>query len=327
MLRFILSCIIFFQLLNISAQTKNNCDTLLKVTFNIKEINKKPKEFQQRLHLLFKCMELSKIEITSFVEVPILSSILVNVANKKDANYADLKSEILRIVKTANFKKTVTFKTLENTVASLENWATIKELLTELNAPQEIINKTHTYLKNNKTSNPVLFKEITKHLTNKSTPQSKTTINRGSKYTNTEEILNKILKQPKKIDFNLFLNKAKEKNKKLLLFFTGYACVNCVKMSDYLANPEIYAQLKEHYYLVPLFVDDNELLPENEWTNSKRKKGKILKTLGDQAFELQLTKFRFSAQPLFVIINHNGNELARTSYTSLENLKEFLIKN
>ena len=86
-------------------------------------------------------------------------------------------------------------------------------------------------------------------------------------------------------DFNEGLEFAKEKNKPILLDFTGWACVNCRKIEENVwSKPEIYEILSNDVVIVSLYVDDRKKMSENEQFNFKFNDGtlKKIKTIGDK---------------------------------------------
>jgi thiol:disulfide interchange protein DsbD len=60
---------------------------------------------------------------------------------------------------------------------------------------------------------------------------------------------------------------------------------------------------------VSLYADERKQLPESDWYTSPRD-GKVKKTIGEQNQDLQISKYHFSAQPQYVIIDGNENSLS-----------------
>ena len=103
---------------------------------------------------------------------------------------------------------------------------------------------------------------------------------------------------------------AKQVNKPVLLDFTGYACVNCRKMEDYVWSDErIHSILKNEVVLISLYVDDKKELPESEKYVSKET-GKKIKTIGNKWSDFQITKYKANAQPYYLILDTDGNTLS-----------------
>lgn len=110
-------------------------------------------------------------------------------------------------------------------------------------------------------------------------------------------------------DYEQGLAYAKEVNKPLLLDFTGYACVNCRKMEDYVWSDErILSILNKEVVLISLYVDYKKDLPENEQYVSETT-GKKVKTIGNKWSDFQISKYRANAQPYYIILDTNGENL------------------
>ena len=123
-------------------------------------------------------------------------------------------------------------------------------------------------------------------------------------------------------DFKQGLECAKEQNKPVLLDFKGHACANCKLMEARVwSDPEVLRRLRENFVIVALYADDRTQLPENEWIKSEID-GKIKKTIGKINEDLEISKFKTNALPLYVITDHNGNPLNKPMPTNL-NVEEF----
>jgi thiol:disulfide interchange protein len=103
---------------------------------------------------------------------------------------------------------------------------------------------------------------------------------------------------------------AKKINKPILLDFTGYACVNCRKMEDYVwSDKKILSILKNEVVLISLYVDDKKELTENQKYVSPET-GKKIKTIGNKWSDFQITKYKANAQPYYLILDTEGNTLS-----------------
>ncbi len=111
-------------------------------------------------------------------------------------------------------------------------------------------------------------------------------------------------------DYEKGLAYAKKVNKPVMIDFTGYACVNCRKMEQNVwAKDQILDVLKNKVVLISLYVDDKRPLPNGEEIESKLRPGKKLKYIGQKWSELQTIKYGANAQPFYVLMNHNEENL------------------
>ena len=110
---------------------------------------------------------------------------------------------------------------------------------------------------------------------------------------------------------------AKEQGKPALLDFKGHACANCKLMEAKVwSDPEVLKRLRENFVIIALYVDDRTQLPENEWIVSAID-GKQKKTIGKLNEDLEISKYKTNALPLYVIADHNGNPVNRPMPTNL----------
>ena len=115
---------------------------------------------------------------------------------------------------------------------------------------------------------------------------------------------------------------AKEQNKPVLIDFKGHACANCKLMEAKVWSvPEVLRRLRDNFVIIALYVDDRTQLPESEWITSQID-GKVKKTIGKINEELEISKFRTNAMPLYVIADHEGNPVITPMPTNL-NVEEY----
>jgi len=127
-------------------------------------------------------------------------------------------------------------------------------------------------------------------------------------------------------DYEEGMTVARNKEKPVLLDFTGYACVNCRKMEDNVwIKPEIFKLLSDDYTVVSLYVDDKRELPKNQVFKSIDGK-RTLKTYGDKWKDMQTYFFNANAQPYYVLVDNKGQLLAQPkAYTpNVAEYKSFL---
>lgn len=115
-------------------------------------------------------------------------------------------------------------------------------------------------------------------------------------------------------DYKQALEESKRQGKPIFVDFTGHACVNCRKMEEYVwAKPEVLKRLQNDFIIVSLYADERKVLPEADWYTSPRD-GKVKKTIGQQNQDLQISKFNFSAQPQYIVIDANENQLSGPTF-------------
>lgn len=104
---------------------------------------------------------------------------------------------------------------------------------------------------------------------------------------------------------------AKQVGKPIFIDFTGKTCANCREMENYVwVDPQVKKRLTEEYIMVALYADVNTIeLPESEWV--KTKDGKTIKTLGKKNHHYQIEQFNANAQPLYVLMDADGNLLTK----------------
>jgi thiol:disulfide interchange protein len=123
-------------------------------------------------------------------------------------------------------------------------------------------------------------------------------------------------------DYKQGLQCAKEQGKPVLLDFKGHACANCKVMEAKVwSDPEVLRRLRDNFVIISLYADDRTELPESEWIKSSFD-GKVKKTIGKINEDLEISKFKTNALPLYVITDNEGNALNKPMPTNL-NIEEY----
>ena len=129
-------------------------------------------------------------------------------------------------------------------------------------------------------------------------------------------------------DFNKGLEYAKEKNKPILLDFTGWACVNCRRVEENIwTDPNVFDLINENFVLISLYVDDRKELKLTDQLDLKYKSGKIkeIRTIGDKSATIQALNFKSASQPYYVLLDPNLKILnSPIQYTSKEVYQNWL---
>ncbi len=102
------------------------------------------------------------------------------------------------------------------------------------------------------------------------------------------------------------------------------------------SDPGVLRRLRDNFVIVSLYVDDRTQLPEEEWVTSAID-GKVKKTIGKVNEDLEISKFRTNALPLYVITDYEGNPVNDPMGTNMkaaeyaqwldEGLAAFTLKN
>jgi thiol:disulfide interchange protein DsbD len=114
-------------------------------------------------------------------------------------------------------------------------------------------------------------------------------------------------------DYDQALQVSKAIHKPILIDFTGFNCVNCRKMeANVWSDPEVFKRLKNDFVLLQLVVDDKaSLLPQEQFVSDYS--GKKITTLGGKWSDLEAKRFNSNSQPLYVMLDSDGNFLKDAS--------------
>lgn len=110
-------------------------------------------------------------------------------------------------------------------------------------------------------------------------------------------------------DYDQALQVSKDLHKPILIDFTGFACVNCRNMeTNVWSDATVFKKLRDDFVLLQLVVDDKKLLdPADQYVSAYS--GKKITSIGNKWSELEASRFKSNSQPLYVILDSNGNEL------------------
>ena len=102
---------------------------------------------------------------------------------------------------------------------------------------------------------------------------------------------------------------AKEAGKPVFVDITGHGCVNCREMESRVwSDPQVLDILNNDYIVVALYTDDKQKLAEDDWVTTDT--GDVLKTLGRANSYIVRTRFGVNAQPNYVLLSPEGEQLA-----------------
>jgi thiol:disulfide interchange protein DsbD len=129
-------------------------------------------------------------------------------------------------------------------------------------------------------------------------------------------------------DFDLAQAYAFKVGKPLFVDFTGHNCVNCRRMEQSVwGEPGIIDMLRNDVVIVSLHVDERVDLPADQVKTVEIAPGrmKTLKTTGDKWMYKQISEYKVTAQPYYIMQGPNGEDLANGSadYEHHSNPKDF----
>ena len=110
---------------------------------------------------------------------------------------------------------------------------------------------------------------------------------------------------------------AKASGKPVFVDITGHGCVNCREMESRVwSDPAVLKMLKNDYIVVALYTDDKTRLKEEDWVHADN--GDVYKDLGRANSYIARTRFNVNAQPNYVLLSPDGEQLVPTRGYSLD---------
>ncbi|MDE5738748.1 MAG: thioredoxin family protein [Bacteroidaceae bacterium] len=129
--------------------------------------------------------------------------------------------------------------------------------------------------------------------------------------------------KPMFTDYEEGMAYAKAHKMPVMIDFTGYGCVNCRKMeAAVFVDPTVADIMTNKYVLIQLYVDEKTKLAEPIVVDDNGTTRK-LRTVGDKWSYLQSQKFGGTVQPLYVLLDNEGNVLEK-SYSYDEDISKFI---
>jgi len=305
--------IILFSLLSLACigQTKKDCKKLLSKKISLDEMpkNEDLKDFTKNIEHLYNCDILTQEELYILEDPVSMTDIFMQLHSKgKDLSNIKIKDLVEGIKLFAETEKDVmTLLNLLNKTADINNWEEDKKVFEMMKWDTEMMYKLMKENPNAKVTYKNLYSLLERE------------VKEDFEYPKFKELEEdtKVLFVPYPVyDYKALLAEAKEKQKPLLLYFTGHAVVNSKKMEALvLSDSLLFTLLKEEFVFAPLYVDDDQLLKETEEVETKRGKRRLLKTVGNKTSYLQLQNFEKNEQPYFVIVDSDGTILSEIGYT------------
>lgn len=335
----VIICLIFIHY-SVSAQSKVDCEQLLKKEISIQDINENGEEFLNNFKILIGC-EFEEIDFEIFMgtlgSLPMMVGPLFGISEGSNRQskytYQDLKKSLESLKKEPEYLKIRGFIETRNLIfereAYISNWESDAKLIKQLDASEELLLNIHSIVKSNEGKKySEIFQMYLDFLVteNQRMQLERERISTQYKLKNPgTEILVEGLYAYK--TFEDGLKKSKDANKPLLLYFNGYACVNARKMEEFiLTEPDIQEYIRENFVLVNLLVDDKKKLEDGQMYYSEVLSRNIT-TIGQKNSEFQIRQFRANDQPLFVIVGTDEKEVSRIGYVTEESKFTEFLKN
>lgn len=332
-IQFIIVCLILISS-TVFGQNNEECQKLLKKEISTTTFNENIDGFLIDLKTLISC-EFDEIDYQIFMgpegNMPFIANTLVTwageIENEDKYTFKDLKETLLSIKNNPEYSKVRNIVEAQNTLikksASSENWKVDEKLFEKMGLAKTERDEIYTIIKENE-NKPyseifIIYSDSLNEKKEKLITENQNKINELK------------LKNPESIEwvkgllaynsYDLGLKKSKELNKPILLYFNGYACVNARKVEEYiLSDNKTQDYINSNLIFVNLLVDDKKELEENQKYYSERL-DKQIKTIGQKNIEFQINEYQANSQPLFVLLDINGNEISRIGYT--RDIKEF----
>lgn len=302
--------LLFTVLLSINgyAQSTSDCEKVLSEKI---DTNVDLKELNQKLSELKNC-GLNQNDVDFFSQGPMLATMMISILNtaKEDITYQQVFDKIMEFKQVPEYEKTIQLYKISNELlqkkVTIKNWESDKLLLNELELSSDTVENIRLMVLTNLDPNKT-YADLLKEEQKKKASLEKMKIN---ELKDSKDIFTNL----GNVNYDDLLKKSIELKKPLLLYFTGYACVNCRKIEhNLLSDSKIYEQLINDFHFVSLYVDDKKKLPEDEQTISILH-DKPIKYIGQKHSELQISKFKINTQPYFVIIDNEGNKVNSIGY-------------
>ena len=110
-------------------------------------------------------------------------------------------------------------------------------------------------------------------------------------------------------DYDQALAVSKQLKKPIMIDFTAWVCANCRTMENEVwIDPQVRKVMENDYVLLELYEDERTPLAASEVYTSKVS-GKKITTIGASNSDRETRDYETNSQPLYVIIDSNGNML------------------
>jgi thioredoxin-related protein len=268
--------------------------------------------------------DFDSLDLDFFTHPRTLSAMLIGlVTSEEQPTYGLLYDQFLEMKRMPHYPKLkrkygIGIKLMQRT-ADFANWEEDKALIMELELEPDVFDSLRAYIKEH-SSTSEKYETV---LVGFSEQQEKQKLAARKK-----EIgeLDNLLAVSSLFNETELLAQSKLENKPIMLYFTGYACVNCRRIEhSTLLDPDIATLLMNEFIFVPLFVDDNsELALEDQKKVYVGERAMDLRSIGDKHHHYQVSRFQTSSQPYFVVLN-GENEILEIADYSTSSIEDYLL--
>lgn len=140
----------------------------------------------------------------------------------------------------------------------------------------------------------------------------------------TNDCFKELLGRDEIVDIERYKKMSSEQNKLIVIYFTGYGCVNCRKLEEgVFRNSAICMSLNEDFIFISAHIDSQKELPKG-LQGSKMIEGKEydILTYGEYNRYFQLSQFKSLYQPYLVFMNSDGEILGTADYEHNASVQE-----
>jgi hypothetical protein len=254
----------------------------------------------------------------------VIGALSIKSTSKTDSfTYGDLYNEFLKMKSIPEYpqikQKFIVTKELLKRPADINNWEKDKPLFMEIGFEGDQLEALRLYIKENSNSHDsyetqlIGFREQIEKQNQEDRKKAK-------------KEAQKLFNSSDTFDEAELIRQSKNENKPILLYFTGYANVNCRKMEEFvLFDPIVSRTILDKYIFVTLYIDDKTDLPEErKKTIQLNGHNKELISVGDENKFFLESKFNVTISPYFVVLNADNKVLGTADYNSRD-AKQYLL--
>lgn len=304
MTRLISVVVLLISFTSYGQSNKSECiNTLDKIPYfiihNIINLKESNDSVFMDFKILKSCGNLDSID-SELLTGPILGTMVIQLATDgKKATYRAIINSINELKKTAEYTKfrdvTIISKTLENKIVNINVIEQDRELLAKIGMSESDLDSFKIFIKNSIDENMTYKEAFTKYRSNTATPY-----------------VTKKIEYNKLKDIKTAIKEGKENDERVLIYFSGHACVNSRKMEDrILTDDQVENLLAEKFIFFVGYVDDKTM---DKTSNS---------TIGQNIIKIQSDNFKTNSQPYFCVIDDNGKILSQIGYTN--KVEDFIV--